>query len=148
MKRRMKHVGIVSLLLGIMTGFLVGGMMMAIAWDHNPQGEFYEPGNVHWGDWIMLGVSWLVPTSGAVTILSFCLGAGGMVLIRHIRRNGVYPCETHALSTPGTHDDFSKNSTKGVKCLDDWEKRRIYNTWQASFGVGAAPGILVWPLAL
>lgn len=32
--------------------------------------------------------------------------------------------------------------------MDDWEKRRIYNTWQAYFGIGAIPGILVWPLAL
>jgi hypothetical protein len=37
---------------------------------------------------------------------------------------------------------------KEVKCMDDWEKRRIYNTWKTYFGIGAAPGILVWPLAL
>lgn len=86
MKHRLKHVAIVSLLLGIMTGFLVGGMMMAIAWDHNPQGEFHEPGNVHWGYWIMLGVMWFIPTCGVVTGCSFCLGVGGMLVVTHIRK--------------------------------------------------------------
>jgi uncharacterized protein YneF (UPF0154 family) len=85
----MKQIVIVSLLLCIIIGLIVGGIIMAIAWEHNPQGEFHEPGNVHWGYWIMLGVSWFVPTCGVVTILSLCLGMGGMFLARRIRRDGV-----------------------------------------------------------
>ena len=34
--------------------------MMAVAWDHNPQGGFHEAGVVRWSDWLFVGGSWFV----------------------------------------------------------------------------------------
>jgi uncharacterized membrane protein len=39
---------------------MVGAYMMWVAWDHNPQGAYHEEGVVHWGDWLAIGISWMV----------------------------------------------------------------------------------------
>jgi hypothetical protein len=46
------------LLISTVIGLVLGGAMMYIAWGHNPQGEFHEEGVVHWGPWLLLGVTW------------------------------------------------------------------------------------------
>ena len=53
----------------IVVGLLVAAFMMFVAWEHNPQGAFHEgrlDGTVaiHWGDWGLIGLSWLLPVAG------------------------------------------------------------------------------------
>lgn len=41
---------------------LVGSLAMLIAWQHNPQCEIHCGGLVNWSYWLLIGVSWAVPT--------------------------------------------------------------------------------------
>ena len=51
----------------VVFGLIVGGAMMQAAWDHNPQGEYwdYETGEIHWGNWLPIGIVWFTVTGGA-----------------------------------------------------------------------------------
>src|SRR5580765_5635892 len=40
----------------------VSVVVMWIAWQHNPQGEFHEQRDVSWGSWLYVGASWYVVT--------------------------------------------------------------------------------------
>lgn len=89
MKSRIRQVIVLSLLLGSAAGLFVGGIMMSIAWNHNPQMAFHEPGNIHWQDWLMLGFLWFIPACCGVAMLSSAIGIGGMLLVRHLQRGGM-----------------------------------------------------------
>ena len=62
----MKHV----VLLAMATSLVIGGVMMFIAWDHNPQCEFHCEGQVYWGRWILVGASWALPGFLLITMLA------------------------------------------------------------------------------
>lgn len=51
---------VVAGLVGFLPGGLVATLMLYVAWQHNPQGEFYEGSVVHWGSWLGVGASWFV----------------------------------------------------------------------------------------
>ena len=53
---------------GAVIGLLLAALMMYIAWQHNPDGEFHEAGVVH-ARWLRLGLAWFAP----------CLGLGALV---------------------------------------------------------------------
>jgi len=60
---------------GVCAGIVVAGVMMYIAWDHNPQGEFHSGElGVNWADWLFLGFSWFVPVA-----LVSCLISGTVI---------------------------------------------------------------------
>lgn len=69
-----------ALITASLAGVLVAGLMMAMAWQHNPQGRFHEDvvdGGVviHWGAWSLVGVSWFLPVAAGVLIgVGLCLG--------------------------------------------------------------------------
>lgn len=63
---RTPRIWISSTLGGLAVGALVGGLMMYVAWQHNPQGAFYDSGQVHFADWFWVGVSWFVPVAFVV----------------------------------------------------------------------------------
>ena len=48
---------------------LVGGLMMYIAWQHNPQGEFHGTNGVEWSAWLLVGASWFVPVTVAAAVV-------------------------------------------------------------------------------
>ena len=42
-------------------GFLVGGTVLYITWQHNPQCEFHCDGVINWSHWLLYGFAyWLV----------------------------------------------------------------------------------------
>jgi hypothetical protein len=45
-------------------GGSLGAWMMYMAWQHNPQGEFHEPGVIHWVLWLTIGLSWFAFIAG------------------------------------------------------------------------------------
>ena len=57
--------------LGAIAGLIVGGIAMAAAWQHNTQGEIRVDGNIDWGYWILIGISWALPTALIVGPLMF-----------------------------------------------------------------------------
>jgi hypothetical protein len=48
-------------LIGLLPAVVVAALLMYIAWQHNPQGEFHESGRIHWGDWLLLGFVYALP---------------------------------------------------------------------------------------
>lgn len=38
----------------------VAALMMYVAWQHNPQGEFHDAEEVHWAAWLAVGWSWFL----------------------------------------------------------------------------------------
>jgi hypothetical protein len=74
---RAKELGVIGLA-GLCIAAPWAGLMMYLAWQHNPQGEFYElsvDGSrvIHWGDWIAVGASWFVPLFLSVAVLGLVL---------------------------------------------------------------------------
>lgn len=45
-------------------GFCLGALMLYVAWDHNPQGEFRDETGVHWLAWLGIGFSWFIAVAG------------------------------------------------------------------------------------
>ncbi|MEY4561239.1 MAG: hypothetical protein RLZZ618_516 [Pseudomonadota bacterium] len=41
-------------------GLIVGGALLNVTWEHNPQDEFHEEGVIHWGHWLMHGAAGFV----------------------------------------------------------------------------------------
>lgn len=64
-------------------GLGLGGVMMYIAWQHNPQCSIHCPElGVSWGSWLFIGISWAVLTFVATFILLSALNMLGHVLRR------------------------------------------------------------------
>jgi hypothetical protein len=80
-----------ALIASAVAGLLVASLMMAMAWQHNPQGRFHESGVdgrtvIHWGAWSLVGVSWFVPVAGGVLLgTALCFGIRAW---RNRRRQG------------------------------------------------------------
>ena len=58
-----------KLALGIsgIPGLVVAALMMAVAWDHNPQGEIHtEETGINWTYWLLIGASWFAAISAPV----------------------------------------------------------------------------------
>jgi hypothetical protein len=64
-------------LIGLITGVLVGGLLMYIAWTENLSMTVHdgEGGNLDWSYWLMIGASWAVPAFVVGTVVS------GVVLV-------------------------------------------------------------------
>lgn len=67
----------VALATGIVAGALVGGLMMSIAWEHNPQGEFHEAGVIHWGSWLAVGMSWALVVGVPLAVVAYVVRRAG-----------------------------------------------------------------------
>lgn len=48
------------ILLSSLPGVILGGVMMYIAWEHNPQGEFHTEAGLEWSRWLGLGALWFL----------------------------------------------------------------------------------------
>ena len=64
---------LISAVIGTIPGLLLACFMMYLAWDHNPQGEFFnsETGIVNWTNWFTVGIAWFLPVYFITTILCF-----------------------------------------------------------------------------
>ena len=60
-----------SVMTGLACGIVAGVLIMRIAWEHNPQGVVHESGQIHWGYWLIAGVSWMIPVAAIVGGLTF-----------------------------------------------------------------------------
>jgi hypothetical protein len=47
-----------------LAGLIVTAIIMSIAWEHNPQGEFHDETGIHWGYFILLGAFWFFTVTG------------------------------------------------------------------------------------
>jgi hypothetical protein len=68
-------------------GAAVGAVMMYAAWEHNPQGAYYELGAeggrvIHWGYWGLIGASWFL----IVFVPLSLFGAGVLAFSYHLDR--------------------------------------------------------------
>ncbi len=61
---------------GVLVGLAVAALIMYIAWVHNPQLEYHEPGNIHWGHWLFLGFLWFAMVAGGVTLVLSLVSVG------------------------------------------------------------------------
>jgi len=52
----------------VLISFLVGGIAMYIAWQHNPQCEIHCDGNIQWRYWLIIGLSWAITTYVALLL--------------------------------------------------------------------------------
>ena len=59
----------------------VSGLMMYIAWQHNPQGEFYDEFSIHWLSWLGVGFGWFVAVAGVP-----CLVSAVFTFLSYLRR--------------------------------------------------------------
>ena len=59
-----------AILITLAPGLLLGAVMMYVAWDHNPQGEFHEAGIIHWDAWLTVGLSWFFAVSAVITLIT------------------------------------------------------------------------------
>jgi len=73
------------LLIGALAGVLIAIFPMYAAWDHNPQGAYYDTqsGAIHWLNLLGIGALWFVLSGGAVGIASFT----ALSITQHIRKN-------------------------------------------------------------
>lgn len=51
-------------------GLCLGALTMYAAWDHNPQGEFYDETGIHWLAWLGIGFSWFVTVAGIPCLMA------------------------------------------------------------------------------
>ena len=77
----------IAILVGFcaVVGAGVGALMMYAAWEHNPQGAYYELGwdgvrVIHWGYWGLIGASWFL----IVFVPLSLFGAGVLALSYHL----------------------------------------------------------------
>lgn len=79
--RMLKWLVAISSLCGL--GF--GGVMMYVAWHHNPQCSIHcSRLGVSWGNWLFIGISWAVPTF----VVAFMV-LGALVMVGYTLRSGV-----------------------------------------------------------
>ena len=63
-----RHPWKAGIFIGTLGGLLVAAAMMYVAWQHNPQGEIYDESGVDWGYWLIIGVTWFLPTASMLSI--------------------------------------------------------------------------------
>lgn len=51
-------------------GFCLAVLMMYVAWDHNPQGEFHDETGIHWLVWLGIGFGWIVAIAGVPCLMA------------------------------------------------------------------------------
>ena len=75
---------LVPLLNGIVLGAIVGGLMVYVAVQHNPQGEFYDPDlrELVLGSLVFLFASWFLP----VALFVFAVESLILLLLRRTGR--------------------------------------------------------------
>ncbi len=61
---------------------LVAGLMMYIAWDHNPQLVFHDDGIIHWDMWLTVGLTWFLAIAGIPCVIAFAV-----VVVSFFRRS-------------------------------------------------------------
>jgi hypothetical protein len=67
------HAGWIAFTIVCSIGALIAGVMMCIAWDHNPQLVFHEDGIIYWGAWFAVGLSWFAAIAGIPCIIAFAV---------------------------------------------------------------------------
>jgi hypothetical protein len=67
------HFGWLSFVVVCSIAAIVAGLMMYIAWDHNPQLAFHEDGIIHWGAWFAVGLSWFSAIAGIPCMIAFAV---------------------------------------------------------------------------
>ena len=74
----------ISLFIGALAGTMIAIFPMYAAWDHNPQGVYYDiqSGDIHWLNWLGIGASWFILSGGAFAITSFI----SILIAQHIRK--------------------------------------------------------------
>lgn len=55
---------------GFLPAAAVAVLMLYVAWQHNPQGEFHDGGMVHWFSWLWIGAAWFVTIGVPVALLT------------------------------------------------------------------------------
>lgn len=76
-------------------GVVVAAAMMHIAWEHNPQSEFYDETGVHWFRWLAIGFSWFVAVGLPVALVGGVLSTIARRLACHVsRRRRTAPDQT------------------------------------------------------
>jgi hypothetical protein len=50
-------------------GTMVGGFMMYVAWQHNPQGSFHDYSGIHWVAWFTVGLPWFFAAFALVVVV-------------------------------------------------------------------------------
>ncbi len=68
-KLRITKAVFVSIAVGGLVGLMVAALFMYVAWDHNPQLEYHEPGTIHWGQWLSLGILWFAIVGGGLSLV-------------------------------------------------------------------------------
>lgn len=63
MKKSPVNIIVTTYLISSVPGIIIGLLIMSIAYDHNPQGEFHSNGNIHWGELLPLGIAWALCTT-------------------------------------------------------------------------------------
>jgi hypothetical protein len=53
------------------------GLMMAAAWDHNPQEEFHGAAGIQWGPWLGIGLGWFLAGWLPLAVLAIILWTAG-----------------------------------------------------------------------
>ena len=61
---------LLAALVAVLPGLLLGGFMMYVAWEHNPQGEFHEQALIHWDAWLGIGLSWSVAVTAICALIT------------------------------------------------------------------------------
>lgn len=72
----------VSILTAFVISLMIGSCMTYAAWQHNPQGEFHEPGVIHYDSLLLVFGSWF----GVVMGLASVFIIGGMFFQSLARR--------------------------------------------------------------
>jgi hypothetical protein len=77
-KEEVKHNGVMkrqwklwlwSAFVGFGVGAVVAALAMWAAWSHNMQGEIYNEVGIDWLYWLLIGLSWFLPSSFVCTLI-------------------------------------------------------------------------------
>lgn len=58
----------VSILTAVAISAMIGSFMTYAAWQHNPQGEFHEPGVIHYDSLLLVFGSWFGVVMGIASV--------------------------------------------------------------------------------
>lgn len=89
-----------SIVAASLLGVVVRGLMMYIAWQHNPQGEFHDVDGVHWLSWLAIGLSWFAPVFVVAIMVIGVVWLFGWWISRYGSRRDA----NHSASGAGPHE--------------------------------------------
>jgi hypothetical protein len=85
-----------------LVGVAVAAIMMFVAWQYNPQGEFHELASdgsqvVHWGTWGLIGILWFLGVFVPISVV----GTGVIGLSQHFDRRRAARYQATDFRSPG-----------------------------------------------